>query len=431
MDRFILALSCMLLHIPPVFIRYAPFRELVEPKKKRVLFLLYALAVLLIGVCYFLLDVEHVVFYHRVMLIGVSFLMAGINVLMIPGHWREHWFAAGLAAIHITSSFYGATYLTLHYLPISDPIQMLACSALITCVIFLVFLRFFINSARRVITPFLRIECGDYWKRIWYLPIPLFMAGFFSSSMDSYIDDTYQLITRFFILVATILLSNAIATDHGYMRHRIELAEQLNIQQVYYKGLTERVAEARKSRHDFKHHLAAIRRYIDNDDKTGLTHYWEDLKDYMEHKAEIPYTGNAALDGILYRYMGLASQNQIQFTFSGVLEQLAMPDTDLCVLIGNALDNAFTACMPLEGERFISVDARVDRQEQTIVIRNSFDGIVEKDGEQILSRKRNHEPGIGLESMEAICEKNGGAMDIRHDENTFSVLLLLPVKTKE
>ena len=47
---------------------------------------------------------------------------------------------------------------------------------------------------------------------------------------------------------------------------------------------------------------------------------------------------------------------------------------------------------------------------------------------RILSRKRDHEPGIGLESMRAICEKHDAVMDIRYDAKTFNVLLMIPVK---
>ena len=105
-----------------------------------------------------------------------------------------------------------------------------------------------------------------------------------------------------------------------------------------------------------------------------------------------------------------------------------MPNTDLCVLLGNALENAYTGCMTLQNGRFITVTARSNPSGQSLMISNSYDGVMDIEDDRILSRKRDHEPGIGLESMRAICEKHDAVMDIRYDAKTFNVLLMIPVK---
>lgn len=428
MERLFLAIACTLLHIPPAFIRYAPFKELVTPQRKRILIPLYVLILLLAGVSYYIFGKSHTILTHKLVLLGIAVILSGVNVLVIPGHWREHLFTTGLSSVHMSVTYFSCVYLVMHFVSITDPIRMVACSALMTFIVFLLLFRYYVNSARRVVTPFLKMESGDYWTRIWFIPLPLFFASFLSAPLDSYDQAPSALICRLLILAATIMMSNAISEDHGNMRSRLEMAEQLNMQMEYYHGMTERLDEARKSRHDFKHHLAAIRRYIDNNDKSGLTQYWEDLQEIVSNENDIPYTGNAALDGVLYRYASLAKQHGIKFGFSGIIEKLELPDTALSVLLGNALDNALAGCMTLETGRFISVDMRVDLDEQSILIRNSFDGNVDISDNKILSRKRDGKPGIGLESMASICEKHGCLMDIRHDENTFSVLLLLKIK---
>ena len=47
------------------------------------------------------------------------------------------------------------------------------------------------------------------------------------------------------------------------------------------------------------------------------------------------------------------------------------------------------------------------------------------EGEKVLSRKREHDEGIGLASMKGICEKYGGDMKIGYTETVFSVMMLL------
>lgn len=428
MERLFFAIACTLIHVPSIIIRYTPFREIVTPQQRRHLIILYLLTLVLSGVVYYLLPDDHLILYHKLMLLLVAFLLSGINVLLIPGHWREHWFTAGLASVHITVTFFTAAYLVLHFGNPESPEQTVSYSAAVTLVLFVLFIRFYCNCARRVVTPFLQIEHSDYWKRLWYIPLGLFFIGFFSTPLTGYSGSISVLLCRLALLLTTVAMCNTISDDYTIMCRQVELTEQLGVQQEYYHDLTERVTEARKSRHDFKHHMAAIRKFIDTDDKSGLTAYWEELQFVLHHDIEIPYTGNPALDGVLYRYAVLARPENIRFQFNGMVEPLVMPDTDLCVLLGNALDNALAGCMTIPSGRFITVNTRIAPGSQSLLIVNSYDGVMDLQDDQILSRKRNHLPGIGLDSIRAICDKNDAVMDIRYDEKTFSLLLVIPTK---
>lgn len=63
-----------------------------------------------------------------------------------------------------------------------------------------------------------------------------------------------------------------------------------------------------------------------------------------------------------------------------------------------------------------------------ITVDNSFDGVLERDGEKILSKKRAHEEGIGLRSMRQICEKYGGTSEFHAEGNRFEASFLLMAK---
>lgn len=426
MDRLVLTLLCTAVHIPSISMRYAPFRELVEPKRKPLLSLIYFFTLCVIALVYYFVDIGNLVLVHKLILHAATFFLATVNLLLIPGHWREHWCAAGLASVQISAAYYGSMFLCLHLFDIDSLIMQIATSSLITLLIFCFFSKLYINSTRRTITPFLGEDSKEYWQRVWFLPMLLFFAMFFSTPLDNYTGELHLLICRLFILATTISLCSAVAKDYEYMRHRVELAQHVNIQQDYYEALCERVAIARKNRHDFKHHMAAIRRYIDNDDKSGLNDYWNELSEHVSHVIEVPYTGNSALDGVLLRYAKLCHQHQIRFSYSGTIQKVAMSNTELCALLGNALDNAYTGCLTLPQDRFITVSMRKDHNEQSIMIENSYDGIIHQAGGQILSRKRDHAPGVGLDSMRSICDSSGAHMDVRYDEHVFRVLLLIP-----
>ena len=181
--------------------------------------------------------------------------------------------------------------------------------------------------------------------------------------------------------------------------------------------------EVRKIKHDTKHHNDVLRYYVDKNDKDGLYRYCKEMLCQTDDDIEIHYSGNSAIDGLIYRYTELAQKNDIDFKISGNLNAIDINDVDICVLLGNALDNAVTGCLTVQGERFISLSVRKDGGALTIMLQNSFDGVVSKNEDGILSRKRDNELGIGLFSMKSICEKYGGEMEVRHEDGTFSVML--------
>ena len=107
---------------------------------------------------------------------------------------------------------------------------------------------------------------------------------------------------------------------------------------------------------------------------------------------------------------------------------LCVSDMDLCVLLGNALENAFYGCMTRRDKRRIIVIAQTEEQIVSIVVHNTFDGKIETKDNILLSRKRGNDVGgIGLASMHEVCKRYGGTMETKWDEDRFMVLFLLPV----
>ena len=68
-DHLFLALACALVHVPSIFIRFAPFQEIVTPAQRKKLYPLYTLVVLLAALIYWLLPNDHLILYHKWMLI--------------------------------------------------------------------------------------------------------------------------------------------------------------------------------------------------------------------------------------------------------------------------------------------------------------------------------------------------------------------------
>ena len=179
-------------------------------------------------------------------------------------------------------------------------------------------------------------------------------------------------------------------------------------------------------RQNSDHQVAAIKGFLDKNDMEGLRGYCDDLELEEMGKVTIPYTGNAAADGVLYHYGCIARAKNIEFSVCCYLKDIAIPDTDFCTILGNALDNAVTAAGQYDGKRFIEVATEKKHDMLLITVDNSFDGILFQENGKIYSKKRqNKQEGIGILSMKKLCEKHGGASRFEAVGNRFQASFIL------
>lgn len=421
-----IALSCIFAHIPTLLIRYSPFSKIVSKKQKIQLFTSY-IAVLLVNFI-----VELIVGYNYKLSLPFfkrSFILFGfivtlINMLIIRKRAKEHIFVCGLSYIIVLALFTVTAYIETFFFSENSTIFVIVAFLVIGAVFFLLY-PLIKKLLTKTITPFLDIETGAYWKNIFLIPCVMFLTCYFAIPVNSYVDSLTQVVSRLFMVVATIFICLSVSSDFNSLKEKQEIRSQLKTQKKYYEALSENIESSRKARHDFKHHISAIMSFIENDDKDGLKDYCESLTSYNFKSAPIPYTGNSSADGVLYQYTQLAQENNIDFKINGIFNSDGIDDLDICVLLGNAVDNAFTACLKKEDERFVSVTSKREGNVLAITVQNSFDGIVLAKGDKILSRKRDNQEGIGILSMKSICEKYGGMITFDYDENTFSTMILL------
>lgn len=411
-----------------LLLRYTPFRKMVNRKQKCALFIGYAVALVVNAIIVIPLFAENpntIKYVELDMLIfgGVTVLW---NMLVIRKHIREHLFIYGMV-------------LTCNYLILVMPVYLvhgiflnsfsLDIKVVLSGAVLLLLGFWPIHLLlSRTVEPFLSLDSGKYWNTIWFIPLALYLSMIFSFPEDVKSTTIPQLLSSLTIASVAVLMCLSIANDHKAMRDREALEKNLTDQKLYYAQMQQSVLDARAMKHDIKHHFAAVQRYIDSDDKQGLEEYCGSFLSDKMQELVIPYTGNVAADGVVYRYMQLAHRNKVDFQYTGKISSEGIADMDLCVLLGNALENAMTGCLTVEKNRSISLISERKGDLLSIVVRNTFDGRVIQKGKHLLSRKRENERGIGMRSMGTVCRRYGGTMQTDWDSDTFTVLFLLPVK---
>lgn len=429
MEAYLIATAYAFIQFLCIIMEYSPFSKTITKHQKNISVFVYSL-ILIINM---ILNIIAGLFgymsvtYYKISFMIFNIITSGINMIIIRNKIREHLFICGLTTVIILMIFSVVTYIEskLYF----DKNYEILLNIFMVAVVFGIFYPVIQKQLIYTVKPFLNINSGNYWKNVWVIPYAMSFTSYFAAPIDSYITSTEQILSRIFMTVATIFMCRSIAEDYKRMEEQLTITKQLNIQKEHYAALAVKVEEARKTRHDFKHHLSAISHFAETKNFEDLQKYCDDLIQRQYEDLSIPYTGNTAVDGVLYQYTVISKKENIKFETKGVFQNHEIADIDICVLLGNALDNAVTACKTADSERFITVSSKIEGNVLIISIQNSFDGIIMQNGETILSRKRHNQEGIGISSMKAICEKYSGIMKTEYDDKVFSVMFLLNINT--
>lgn len=414
--------------------RYMPFASVITPRQKRLLYGSYMLLAVinlaaLIAAQYIWKEAAAFT-YLRFGGIVYAIILTLVNILVIPGRTREQLFVFGVVLICNYQLMSVPNYL-IAILPVSGVTENLFLVLVSYAAVLLLTHEPLIRLLRNTVEPFLLLVNDEYWDIIWYMPIALFFTRAVYLGGEHNLGGIAQLFSSMLYIIVVVLMCKGITTDYQHVRERKVMEMQLVDQKLHYAELKVRVEEAQKAKHDFKHHVAAICHYIEMDDLEGLRGYCDELIARDDTQIRIPYTGNAAADGVLYYYMRQAEQAQVDFECSGVICSNGIADVDLSVLLGNALDNALTACMTIPEGRKIRVISHSEEQLLSIAVHNTFDGKIKRSRGGLLSFKRENGPGIGLSSMQSVCKRYGGSMETRWDEHSFTVMFVLPITGTE
>ncbi|MDI9497693.1 MAG: GHKL domain-containing protein [Bacillota bacterium] len=196
---------------------------------------------------------------------------------------------------------------------------------------------------------------------------------------------------------------------------------QQALQRQQFQKIAENEAQVEAQRHDLRHHLAVLWELYEQDDRGKLRNYLEALNHRLPAGGRPRLCENYAVNAVATHYAGLAKQAGAE-----VAVNLSVPadlppelESDLCIIIGNLMENAVEACARMTGEeRFIHVNSRLQYGVLTIAVDNRFEGDLRRQDGVFLSSKREGE-GIGLSSVSAVAKKHGGNAEFEVRDTVF------------
>lgn len=187
--------------------------------------------------------------------------------------------------------------------------------------------------------------------------------------------------------------------------------------------------QVRGWRHDYRNHIQVMKVHLDAGRYNDLDHYLQLLGKDLASVDTVLKTGNVMVDAILNSKLNLAaSQNIAVNAKATVPPTLSVEPMDICVILGNLMDNAIEACMRITDpeKRFIRVYMGTHKGQFYISVTNSASEFRKK-GQIYLSTKAHGEHGLGLMRIDHITMKYGGAVNRQSEEGVFATEILLPI----
>ena len=202
---------------------------------------------------------------------------------------------------------------------------------------------------------------------------------------------------------------------------------QLAIQALQYENLKERMDETRRARHDLRQHMNLIYSMVENHEYNKLTSYLKEYRSLSSMEKPILYCEHFSLNATIAYYAQQFSENDIKFDYRLTIPQdIPVPDTDLCVLFGNMLENSFEACLKVETERrFVNLIVSMPNSTTMVIaLDNSYSGNIKMDENNFFSSKHAGH-GIGTESIKHIVSTYNGSVTFNAADNIFKISAVL------
>jgi signal transduction histidine kinase len=270
-----------------------------------------------------------------------------------------------------------------------------------------------------------------------YSAVELLSFGMMALAVSAVPDRRASIAFVFFILLSSAVLCFAIINTHEKTKKKIEADFAVSLisnARGHYQKMNEIQDTLRILRHDYKYHLNVVKGMLGSGHTEEAGRYLADIEEQFAD-TELPvYCLNSAVNTLLTTYAERCEKLGIQYDVEIHLpDELPLPNYELCVVLGNLLENAVEACEKCtDGRRMELVMKQLGRQ-LVIKAANSLNRERNPAGNtemgNVLPASTKTDGGFGLRSVKTVAEKYRGELIFDRDEDMFTVYVSLMMET--
>ena len=195
---------------------------------------------------------------------------------------------------------------------------------------------------------------------------------------------------------------------------------------IYDEEIIDMYKEMIGWKHDFRNHINMILGLLEVGTKEDATKYINEINSSINKLDENIYTNNIAVNSILSSKMKAAKEKGIKINLDlKITSEIKISNVDICIILGNLLDNSIEACDLINKYKFIDLKIVSENSRLIIKIENSTNGDVNEVNGKFLTTKHSPMNGIGLTQVDSVVKKYNGYINRKHENNIFTTYVMI------
>lgn len=273
------------------------------------------------------------------------------------------------------------------------------------------------------------------------LLVSVWVSDFFALSISSYAIQhprTFSLTLSELSAAALIILGGIMwpfiivgnSLSASYKAALNSLDGQMQSQLKQYEFMIKANESIRKFKHDFDNVKVGLVSHLQNNDSQGALRFLEEGERFIQSETISYKTGNLIADALLSEKQTIAASDNIQIIFDGLIPAIEISPIDICIILGNLLDNAMEACAKLPETKIIAVSSNVNNGFLFLEVSNPVKDNIPIHGnipDTTKDDKENH--GMGLISVQSCMQKYDGEMELSCMDKMFTVKISIYLKS--
>ena len=225
------------------------------------------------------------------------------------------------------------------------------------------------------------------------------------------------------ISIELLVLYFIIKTGESYeQQQKNELIDMKNTMLQKSLDETEQAFQLwRRSVHDYKNHVIALRQLAADENMEGIKEYLNCENELIQKKMFYIKTGNSVVDAIVNTKQRLSEEKGITFIVNAAIpKKCCVREIDMSNILGNLIDNAMEACAGLsDPNRWVSIQILYSENMLSILIINPSNIVQINDGHIPTTKQDPLLHGFGIGNVKDILEKYHAEYLFTYDDGRF------------
>ena len=207
-----------------------------------------------------------------------------------------------------------------------------------------------------------------------YIMNNIFMLGYKLHSNRANIQSAVTAVILLGVNVLVFYIYIKLADDLQLRRMTSVYEQQLDLCERHQQERELSILRLRDMRHNMKNNLVSILAYAENGDNEKIIRFVNEIMEEGGIKTStVTNSGNIVIDSLIGYWYVEAKKVGIDFSVNlNIPMEMPFRGADICLILGNLLENAVEAAQKAEGKKYIRLHMKYDKNNLLLFVENNY-----------------------------------------------------------